>query len=82
PPTANAGANQTIQLPASSVLLQGAVTVGGGGPVVTMLWTQTSGTAGVITTPSTINTTITGLTTVGIRVFRFSITDSLGSTAT
>jgi hypothetical protein len=82
PPTANAGANQTIILPANQVTLNGTGAANNGGTIADYAWTQVSGTAATITSPSLASTTVTGLTTAGIRVFRLTVTDNGGATAT
>ena len=79
PPTANAGNNQTIALPASTVNLEGSGS-DVDGTIASYAWTQVSGTSATITTPSEQNTSITGLTTTGVRVFRLTVTDDLGAT--
>ncbi|MBX3255047.1 MAG: T9SS type A sorting domain-containing protein [Chitinophagaceae bacterium] len=84
PPVAEAGANQTITLPASTVTLDGSKsTAASGYSIKTYAWSKTSGPAvGTITTPSGKTTTVTGLTTAGTYVFQLKVTDSNGSTAT
>ncbi|MEI9942618.1 MAG: PKD domain-containing protein [Chitinophagaceae bacterium] len=80
-PTANAGADQTITYPLSSVTLTGSGT-DPDGTIVSYAWSQVSGTAATINSPSTYSTNITGLTTAGVRVFRLTVTDNNGATAT
>ncbi len=72
PTAAAAGSNQTI---CSS---PGSVTMSANTPVVgTGAWTQISGpVTATITTPSAPNTTITGLTTAGSYVFRWTISNA------
>ena len=82
PPTSLPGSNQTIQLPTSTVSLAGSGIAGGGGPITTFAWSQVSGTTAIITSPSNASTTITDLSTAGTRVFRLTVTDSIGSSAT
>jgi hypothetical protein len=79
PPTSNAGNDQTIQLPTSSVTLTGSGT-DGDGSIVGYLWTKISGTGGTITTPTSTTTTVTGLS-VGTYVFNLRVTDNGGLTA-
>jgi hypothetical protein len=68
-PTANAGLNQTITLPASTVTLDGSGSTG----ATSYAWTEISGpNTAVIMTPSTVTTTVTGLI-VGSYVFQLSI---------
>jgi dienelactone hydrolase len=81
PPSANAGANQIIILPASTAALTGSGT-DPDGTIASYAWTQVSGTAATIANPSSASTGISGLTTAGVRVFRLTVTDNLGATAT
>jgi hypothetical protein len=81
PPKANAGANQTINAPASSVTLVATATAGGGGPVVSSSWSELSGpNAANLATPGSLSTTASNLI-VGTYQFQILVTDSLGSTA-
>lgn len=75
PPSVNAGADQTIQLPASTVTLNGVVTDPDGDAFV-VSWEQTGGpvTAG-ITSPFTVSTGITGLSVAGNYTFTLEATD-------
>jgi hypothetical protein len=58
-PVANAGSNQAIILPTSTVTLNGS---GSGGTITSYLWTQVSGpNTASISTPGAVNTTVTGL---------------------
>lgn len=76
-PVANAGANQTITLPTSSVSLSGSASTDDVG-IATYTWTKVGGPATfTITTPTTVNTTVTGLV-AGIYVFRLTVTDAGG----
>ncbi len=68
-PTANAGSNQTITLPADSVFLDGSQSTG----ATTYLWTQFSGPSTfTIKTPNKDTTSVTGLVQ-GVYVFQLSI---------
>ena len=70
PPTANAGANQTVSLPASSVTLDGS---GSTGTITSYLWTMVSGPNNpVIVTPTAVSTNVTGLIQ-GAYVFQLSL---------
>lgn len=81
PPVSNAGVNQTITLPTSSV------TVNGSGStdniaISSYLWSKVSGPiSNTITNPTSVSTTITGLT-AGVYVFRLTVTDGSGLTDT
>ncbi len=79
PPVANAGANQTIQLPTSTVSLTGSGT-DASGTITTYAWSKVSGpTGGVISSPAAANTNVTGLVQ-GIYTYRLLLTDNLGDT--
>ncbi|MDP4251922.1 MAG: DUF4082 domain-containing protein [Bacteroidota bacterium] len=70
PPVANAGSNQTITLPASSVTLDGS---GSTGSISSYAWTKISGpNTPVITTPAAATTTVTGLIQ-GVYTFQLSV---------
>jgi len=80
PPTANAGPDQTINLPAMSVTLSGSGS-DPDGSIVSYSWTKVSGIGGNITSPNTASTTVTGLI-IGTYVFRLTVTDNNGATNT
>jgi hypothetical protein len=70
PPVANAGGNQTITLPVSTVTLNGS---GSTGTITSYSWTRISGpNTPVITTPAAVSTTVTGLIQ-GTYVFQLSL---------
>ncbi len=70
PPTANAGSNQTIALPASSITLDGSSSTG---PITSYSWTKLSGPNNpTITSPSAVTTTATGLIQ-GVYTFQLSV---------
>jgi hypothetical protein len=70
PPVANAGSNQTITLPASTVTINGS---GSTGTISAYAWTRVSGpNTPTITTPTTVSTTVTGLI-AGTYVFQLSL---------
>jgi hypothetical protein len=78
-PSANAGNDQTITLPTSSVTLTGSGT-DADGTIASYAWTKISGPAGsTITSSSSATTTVTGLVQ-GVYVFRLTVTDNLGAT--
>lgn len=78
PPTANAGTDQTITLPTSTVTLSGSAS-DVDGTIASHLWTKISGTGGTITSAASYSTTVTGLT-VGVYVFRLTATDNQSAT--
>ncbi|MFM7837939.1 MAG: PKD domain-containing protein, partial [Chitinophagaceae bacterium] len=78
-PTANAGADQTITLPNSSVTLTGSGSDPEGGPL-TYLWTKISGPAtGTIASPTSASSAVTNLSLAGTYVFQLSVSDNKGS---
>lgn len=79
PPVVSAGADQTITLPTSTVNFTGTAT-DADGSIASVLWTKVSGTGGTITSPTTLSTSVTGLT-AGSYVYRLTATDNLGLTA-
>ena len=79
PPTSNAGTDQTIQLPANSVSLNGIGSDADG--TITYSWTKISGPAsGTITNSSSATTTVTGMMQ-GTYQFQLQVTDNSGATA-
>jgi hypothetical protein len=80
PPTVNAGTDQAINLPASSITLTGTVS-DPDGFISTYAWTKISGPSGsTFGSASSISTTVNGLVQ-GSYVFRLTVTDNSGSTA-
>ena len=74
--TANAGPNQTITLPASSVTLNGSASTGA---ITSYAWSFVSGpNTPVITTPTTVSTTVTGLIQ-GTYVFKLSVNGTVST---
>jgi hypothetical protein len=81
PPTANAGADQTITLPLNTVNLAGSGT-DTDGTITAYLWTKIAGPAGgTITDINAAATSVTGLTT-GTYSFELTVTDNDGATDT
>jgi hypothetical protein len=78
PPVANAGADQSITTSTATLTGSG---VGSGSTIVGYLWTKISGIGGNITSQTSATTGLTGLN-VGTYVFRLTVTDNLGATAT
>lgn len=78
PPSADAGDDQNIILPASSVTLTGSGT-DTDGTIVSYLWTKLEGDTATITSPTSATTTVTDLTE-GSYVFQLLVTDDKGAT--
>ncbi len=79
PPTANAGPDQNITLPTSSVSLAGSGN-DPDGSINAYLWTKIAGpAAGTITNANSAATTVTGLTTAGVYRFELRVTDNSGA---
>lgn len=80
-PIANAGSNQTITLPTSSVNLVGSGT-DSDGTISAYAWTKTAGPVTfTITSPAAASTSVTGLV-AGTYVFQLKVTDNGGATGT
>lgn len=75
-PTANAGFDIGIVLPVSSTVLNGSGT-DTDGTIASYKWELLAGT-GVIESPNSSTTVVSGLTTVGTRVLRLTVTDDDG----
>lgn len=83
PPVANAGADVTVILPASTAQLDGSASTDPDGTITTFAWTKVSGPAGgAITTANANKTSITGLTIAGEYVYELSVKDNGGTTVT
>src|SRR3989344_4549327 len=83
-PIAYAGIDRSIQLSAASVIISGA-TESDDVSVASRTWTKQSGPATTISysqNANTLNPTISGLTLVGTYIFRLTVTDGPGLTAT
>ena len=79
PPTANAGADQTITLPANSVTLTGSG-VDTDGSIISYQWIKITGpAAGTVTAAASAATTVTGLVQ-GVYSFELTVTDNGGDT--
>jgi hypothetical protein len=82
PPTVNAGANQTITLPANSVTLTGKVAGNGGAVVNSYFWILVSGPSEVkFSNEWALSTTVGGLV-VGTYAFKLSASDNYDQTST
>ena len=78
-PTANAGTDKTITLPANSVTLSGSGS-DPDGSIASYSWTKISGGTATITSPASPSTTVTGLVQ-GSYVFRLTVKDNQGASA-
>jgi hypothetical protein len=78
PPVVNAGPDKTVTQPADSTSVTGTAT-DSDGTIISTLWTKVSG--GTITSPASLSTTITGLSTIGTYTYRLTATDNSGATA-
>jgi hypothetical protein len=75
PPTAHAGPDQSITLPANSVILNADNTTDPNGNISTYAWAKIAGPAtGTIGSPSSVSTSVTGLT-AGLYYFELTVTD-------
>ncbi|MEJ7626695.1 MAG: PKD domain-containing protein [Ferruginibacter sp.] len=82
PPVANAGADQIVQLPQDRVRLDGRASYDQNGTITSYLWTYISGPAGSqLFTPSKDTCTV-NFTNAGTYIFRLTVTDNGGLTAT
>ncbi len=82
PPVANAGANIIITLPVNSTSLNGSNSTDPDGTIATYAWSRVSGPATyTFGTAGAATTTLTGLVQ-GTYVFRLTVTDNSGATAT
>jgi hypothetical protein len=83
PPTVSAGSDQTIQLPVSSVTLNGSASGNGGAIITSTGWTEASGPlTATIANAAGLSTAVTGLTTAGTYVFELQATDDNGLNTT
>ena len=77
-PTANAGADQTITLPTSSIVLHGQGN-DPDGSIASYAWTKVSGGAGTLNNGNTADLTVTNMVQ-GVYVFGLTVTDNNGAT--
>ncbi|HRP56085.1 PKD domain-containing protein, partial [Agriterribacter sp.] len=79
PPIADAGNDQTIDLPVNSVVLDGSGSAAPSGSISSYEWSKVSGPSNEdIVTPSGVSTAVTGLTE-GIYQFELKVTDNNGA---
>ena len=78
PPDAQAGLDQSIQLPNSSVTLDGSASSDPDNDISDYLWTRIKGTGSTIyTSPANATTDVTKLT-AGLNIFELRVTDATG----
>lgn len=79
PPTANAGPDRVVALPATTAMLDGTASFDAEDPSTSLVyaWTQTSGAPATLTDPSQAMTAATGLTQ-GLYEFELTVTDTAG----
>ncbi|MBX3242629.1 MAG: alpha/beta hydrolase fold domain-containing protein, partial [Chitinophagaceae bacterium] len=84
PPTAKAGANQTITLPTNTATLDASGSTASAGTTISSFsWSKVSGPAsGTIASATTAKTTVSGLSTAGTYVYEVKVTDNTGKSAT
>jgi PKD repeat protein len=82
PPVANAGSNITVNMPASSVQLNGSASYDAVGTIVSYDWVQVSGSGSItITNSNTATPNIDGLSP-GTYTFELTVTNNAGETST
>lgn len=82
PPVANAGSDQTITLPTSTVTLNGGNSTDANGTITKWAWTRVSGSSSAtISNASSVSTAVTGLVQ-GSYTFRLTVTDDNQATST
>lgn len=81
PPVANAGIDQTISLPLSSVNLNGTASSDADGTISSYEWAQVYGASADIINGTSANATVEGLA-AGEYIFELTVTDNKGATAT
>lgn len=79
PPGVNAGPDQSLTLPSTSVSLTGSAT-DADGVVSSLLWTQVSGPTATLAGTTTLTLSVAGLS-VGTSVFRLTATDDAGASS-
>jgi alpha-tubulin suppressor-like RCC1 family protein len=79
---ANAGHDTTIAAPVSAVQLSGSASTSITSTITGYAWTQVSGPENaILSTPDGVSTSASGLVATGLYVFRLTVTDAQGDTA-
>lgn len=82
-PTANAGGNVSITLPATTAQLSGSDSKDPDGDIASYAWSQVSGpVTALLSSTSAVNPSANKLTEAGTYVFKLTVTDNDGATAT
>src|SRR6185312_5518756 len=82
PPTVSAGKGQAIALPTSSANLAGTATGNGGATIRSVSWKQGAGpVTATISSPTSLATTVSGMTTAGSYIFTLTAIDNNGKSA-
>lgn len=76
-PVSNAGADQTVIVPLTTLTLTG-TGLDSDGTIASYSWAQTTGTPAVIKTPTTKTTSVTGFQ-AGVNTFQLTVTDNSGA---
>ncbi len=82
PPVANAGANQTIQLPVNQVALDGTGSAAPSGTITSYSWTQVSGPSSASWSAATASKTNATALVAGTYVFQLTVVDNNNAKAT
>ncbi len=77
PPVANAGADQTITLPANNVNLNGSGSADPDNNIVSYVWTKIAGPAATVVSTNAVQTQVAGLVQ-GVYQFELKVTDAGG----
>lgn len=81
PPVANAGTDDNITIPVTSVNLNGSASTDSDDGIASYLWTQISGpSAGTIATPNAVTSTYSNLI-VGVYLVKLKVTDNAGDSS-
>jgi gliding motility-associated-like protein len=79
-PSVNAGVDQVIFLPTSTVTLSGSASDPDGG-IASYLWTQVAGAAVTLTNAATPTLDVSNITTEGVYRFRLTVTDNASASS-